>query len=437
MKDRSFCSVSKFRKPLRNRMLLLMLVLCPYLCLSDSVASNHEQDNVRSYGPYACLIENGQTTLGRLQLKDLERQRQFDRLNDRFRRMERALRISQSRLTILSEGKRRIRLEARVERLESRISQLIAEIDPLKTEEEVIFSKFSSRQVSRLKARRDRLVGRIGAIESRLSKLEERKSGSINEAMIWRTQRKLNELYYQYETLSALLSDCSPSTGPEPTSTPTPIIVNEPTVTPKATSSSTPEPTTNPTNTPKITPTLKPTFTAKPTITTTPLPTLRPPATPTISVNSIDFLHRFGGSGFDRVQGIAYNDIDGTYITVGNTGSADFPVTSGAFDTTKNDSFTADGFITKIDKDGKTILWSSYFGGNDRDQVYGVIVTRSGDYVLCGTTTSRDFPTTSDAPSNRFLWGMHFLRRWLVDRRFAPKSPHGLGRWLESNFFQV
>jgi PKD repeat protein len=103
-----------------------------------------------------------------------------------------------------------------------------------------------------------------------------------------------------------------------------------------------------------------------------------------------------GSSGFDAIYGdIAVDGVGNAYV-IGSTNSADFPTTSGAFDTTFNG--VRDGFVTKLNAAGSTLLYSTFLGGSDLDTIYGGIdVQDNGNAYVTGTTYSVDFPTTAGA----------------------------------------
>ena len=54
----------------------------------------------------------------------------------------------------------------------------------------------------------------------------------------------------------------------------------------------------------------------------------------------------------------------------GATGSADFPTTAGAFDTTFNGG--SDAFVTKLDASGAALGYSTYLGGGGDDSGDGI-----------------------------------------------------------------
>ena len=69
------------------------------------------------------------------------------------------------------------------------------------------------------------------------------------------------------------------------------------------------------------------------------------PRYPLVIDPGLDYSTFLGGTGFDQGLGIAVDEDGKAYVT-GLTGSADYPTTPGAFDTTPNGSF--DAFVTKL-----------------------------------------------------------------------------------------
>jgi hypothetical protein len=101
-----------------------------------------------------------------------------------------------------------------------------------------------------------------------------------------------------------------------------------------------------------------------------------------------------GGSGEDSGWGIAVDGAGMAYVR-GQTASANFPTTSGAFQTTLHGA--QDNFVTKVSADGSGLAYSTYLGGNGVEGMYGSIaVDASGAAYVTSLTTSADFPTTSN-----------------------------------------
>lgn len=121
-------------------------------------------------------------------------------------------------------------------------------------------------------------------------------------------------------------------------------------------------------------------------------------AAPTPTGYALGYASLIGGAGWERAQGI-YVAPDGFIYLGGNTSSTDFPVTSGAFQTTKlgpvNGANSATGYIVKLDPTDQSIVWATYLGGSRRDQVYAVRTDSAGNVYAVGATGSDDFPTTA------------------------------------------
>jgi uncharacterized protein (TIGR03437 family) len=116
---------------------------------------------------------------------------------------------------------------------------------------------------------------------------------------------------------------------------------------------------------------------------------------------SLMFSTYLGGAAEDRGFGIAIDSFNNVYVA-GTTASSDFPITLGAFQT---DLLSAgrEVFVTKLDPTGSIFFYSTYIGGSEDDEVYGLAVDSEGNAYITGSTASLDFPTTVGAfqPSYR------------------------------------
>lgn len=110
----------------------------------------------------------------------------------------------------------------------------------------------------------------------------------------------------------------------------------------------------------------------------------------------LEFCSFLGGNKWERVQSV-FVDADGFIYAAGSTKSANFPITSGAYDRTGSSNNSNDGFIAKIAPDGTNLIWSTYLHGTDRDDVYGIHVDANGYVYAIGWTRSSNFPTTPGA----------------------------------------
>jgi hypothetical protein len=108
-----------------------------------------------------------------------------------------------------------------------------------------------------------------------------------------------------------------------------------------------------------------------------------------------DNLYRWGG---DAVEGVALTS-SGLPIVVGGTASTNFPVTSGAFQTTNkaNAIGGANGFVAELNSTGSGLVFSTLFGGSRTDGFFCVGLDSSQNIIACGEAASVDFPITAGA----------------------------------------
>ena len=103
-----------------------------------------------------------------------------------------------------------------------------------------------------------------------------------------------------------------------------------------------------------------------------------------------------GGSQDNQGSDIAVDAAGNAYIT-GYTGSVDFPVTAGAFQTTHGASaWMWNAFVTKLDSQGD-LVYSTFLGGSRGDWGNGIKVDAAGNAYVVGATYSSDFPVTAGA----------------------------------------
>ncbi|MCX7652056.1 MAG: SBBP repeat-containing protein, partial [Bacteroidia bacterium] len=139
-----------------------------------------------------------------------------------------------------------------------------------------------------------------------------------------------------------------------------------------------------------------------------------------------------GGSSSDEVYGIAVDGSGQAYV-IGRTGeSSDYPVTGGAFQTTKIDE--DDVFVTKLNAAGSGLVYSTYLGGSRDDLGYGIAVDGSGQaYVTWGTkipdypVTGGTFQTTKGVGSDVFVTKLNAAGSGLVYSTYLGGSGKDLG----------
>jgi hypothetical protein len=97
-----------------------------------------------------------------------------------------------------------------------------------------------------------------------------------------------------------------------------------------------------------------------------------------------------GGSVGDTANAIA-TDASGNVYVAGWTQSPDFPVTTGAIQSTTA-SGSGTGFVGKLNPAGTALIYSTYLGGTGGDAAYGLAVDSAGKAYIVGETGSTDFP---------------------------------------------
>lgn len=110
--------------------------------------------------------------------------------------------------------------------------------------------------------------------------------------------------------------------------------------------------------------------------------------------NSLSYSTFIGGTG-DVARSVSVNSTTGVAYAVGFTASTVFPTTPGAFDTSSNGF--GDGWITVLDPNAASLVYSSYIGGADIDVGNAVDVDDQGHAYISGWTQSSNFPTTANA----------------------------------------
>jgi hypothetical protein len=110
---------------------------------------------------------------------------------------------------------------------------------------------------------------------------------------------------------------------------------------------------------------------------------------------TLAFSTYIGGIATEVAHAIAVDSAGNAYLT-GNTVSPNFPVTPGAFDTQKT-NFDNDVFVTKLNSTGSAILYSTYFGGSNREAGNDIAIDGAGNAYVIGLTESADIPITPGA----------------------------------------
>lgn len=129
-----------------------------------------------------------------------------------------------------------------------------------------------------------------------------------------------------------------------------------------------------------------------------------------------------GADNFDLASGIAVDASGDAYVTgFDAAGFTQFPVTSGAFQTTNKGG--QDVFVTKLNPTGTGLVYSTYLGGSDDDLGSEIVLDGAGDAYVSGYSLSTDFPLTSDA----FQLVNNAAPSHLLNAFFTELNPSGTG----------
>lgn len=101
-----------------------------------------------------------------------------------------------------------------------------------------------------------------------------------------------------------------------------------------------------------------------------------------------------GGEAHDIGYSID-SDTEGNPTVAGRTLSAFFPVTPGAYDDSPNGE--EDAFVSKLGASGTALLWSTFVGGTAYDGASAIEVLPSDEVIVAGSTSSGDYPGGSYA----------------------------------------
>ncbi len=101
-----------------------------------------------------------------------------------------------------------------------------------------------------------------------------------------------------------------------------------------------------------------------------------------------------GTKDYDWINALAIDSKGCAYVT-GRTYSTDFPTTPKAFQTQYREN--QDAFVTKLSADGKSLVYSTYLGGEAYDWANTIAVDIKGNAYVAGHTNSFEFPTTTGA----------------------------------------
>ena len=99
-----------------------------------------------------------------------------------------------------------------------------------------------------------------------------------------------------------------------------------------------------------------------------------------------------GGNGVDTSAGIAL-DVSERVTLSGTTSSANFPVTGDAIQSMF--AGVKDAFVSRLNQNGSGQFYSSFIGGAQSEEAFGVVIDAGANTYITGITGSANFPTTT------------------------------------------
>jgi PKD repeat protein len=110
--------------------------------------------------------------------------------------------------------------------------------------------------------------------------------------------------------------------------------------------------------------------------------------------SKLEYSTFLGGAETEGAEDLIVDRETGECLVVGWTRSQNFPTTEGAYD---RDPTGWDAFICGINRNGTALRFSSFLGGESQDRAQEVTLDNSGNIVVCGFTSSDQFPVTGTA----------------------------------------
>ena len=150
----------------------------------------------------------------------------------------------------------------------------------------------------------------------------------------------------------------------------------------------------------------------------------------TPALTALTWSSYLGGNGADAAYSIQLEPTSGDVYVAGGTLSPNFPVTTGAYRTTRPGN--VDGFVARISANGASLLRATYVGTAAYDQAYFLQLGSDGGVYLLGQTLGT-FPVTpglySTPNGTQFIQKLDAnLGQSLFSTAFGSSDPSNLGR---------
>jgi uncharacterized protein (TIGR03437 family) len=127
------------------------------------------------------------------------------------------------------------------------------------------------------------------------------------------------------------------------------------------------------------------------------------------------------GGGGSIIMGAIAVDPQGNAFVIGAADSTSFPTTPGAIQPCLEDSSGfSNAILFKLDPNGSRLLYSTFLGGNVRDQGFGIALDSSGNAYVTGMSDSTTFAPTPGAA------GIATGQAFIAKVNFSTPTPAGV-----------
>jgi RHS repeat-associated protein len=106
--------------------------------------------------------------------------------------------------------------------------------------------------------------------------------------------------------------------------------------------------------------------------------------------SALSYSTYLGGTNYDYCRGIAVDSSGSAYLS-GSSYGYGFPITTGVAQSSQAGNL--DAVVVKLNSSGSALEYSTYVGGSDYDSALAIAVDASGYAYIAGDTYSTDFPT--------------------------------------------
>jgi hypothetical protein len=115
--------------------------------------------------------------------------------------------------------------------------------------------------------------------------------------------------------------------------------------------------------------------------------------------SGLEYCTFIGGAEWETAYSLKLDQNNNAFLA-GYTWSADFPVTSGAYDESINGA--RDIFVARLSADGTDLTYATFMGGSGQETATALALDSQNNAYVTGWTTSNDLPTPTSVIDNAF-----------------------------------